>query len=48
MSEVPTARIRAAINLLYPEEMTPTAKRILKTICDEYDFPGAFDPEDGS
>lgn len=28
-------RIRAAIRLLYPDEMTPTAKRVLERILDE-------------
>ena len=29
------ARIRAAIRLLYPDEITPTAKRILERILDD-------------
>ena len=32
-----TERIRAAIRLLYPDEMTPTAKRILERILDDED-----------
>jgi len=32
-------RIRAAIRLLYPDEMTPTAKRVLERILDEHDKP---------
>jgi hypothetical protein len=28
-------RIRAAIKLLYPDEMTPTAKRVLEKILEE-------------
>lgn len=36
-SGVPTLRIRAAIKLLGPAEMTPTAKRMLERICDEYE-----------
>lgn len=28
-------RLRAAIQLLYPDEMTPTAKRMLESILDE-------------
>jgi len=28
-------RIEAAIKLLYPEEMTPTAKHVLEKILDE-------------
>lgn len=28
-------RIRAAIRMLYPDEMTPTAKRVLEKILDE-------------
>jgi hypothetical protein len=30
-----TERIRAAIRLLYPDDMTPTAKRVLERILDE-------------
>ena len=30
-------RIRAAIKLLYPDEMTPTAKRVLEKILGEMD-----------
>jgi len=32
-----TERIRAAIKLLYPDEMTPTAKRVLERILDAED-----------
>ena len=35
MSDNKLKRIEAAIKLLYPEEMTPTAKRILTQILDE-------------
>jgi hypothetical protein len=31
------ARLRAAIRMLYPEEMTPTAKRMLDSILEEED-----------
>lgn len=30
-------RIRAAIRLLYPDEITPTAKRVLENILDDED-----------
>lgn len=30
-----TERIRAAIRMLYPDEMTPTAKRVLERILDQ-------------
>lgn len=30
-----TRRMQAAINLLYPEEMTPTAKRVLELILED-------------
>ena len=33
------ARIRAAIRMLYPDDMTPTAKRVLERILDEHDKP---------
>lgn len=32
-----TSRIRAAIRLLGPGEMTPTAKRMFERICEEAD-----------
>lgn len=42
-------RIRAAIRLLYPDEMTPTAKRMLESICDEpMPYSKAFDQVLGS
>lgn len=34
---VPTARIRALVRMLYPEEMTPMAKRMFDQVCDEYE-----------
>jgi hypothetical protein len=34
MASGKTERIRAAIKLLYPDEMTPTAKRILEQILE--------------
>lgn len=30
-----TARIRAAIRMLYPDHMTPTAKNVLERILDD-------------
>ena len=33
---VPTERLRAALDLLYPEEMTPTARRVLESLCEEH------------
>lgn len=33
---VPVARLRAMVKLLYPEEMTPTAKRQFDLLCEEY------------
>jgi hypothetical protein len=36
-----TERLRAAIRLLYPDDMTPTAKRILEKILDEEDKAAA-------
>lgn len=30
-------RIRAAIRMLYPDEMTPTAKNVLERILDDTD-----------
>jgi hypothetical protein len=38
-----TERIRAAIRLLYPDDMTPTAKRVLERILDEEDHEAAAD-----
>ena len=34
---VPIERLRAVICLLCPEEMTPTARRVLSMLADEYD-----------
>lgn len=34
---IPVAQIRAAVALLSPDEMTPTAKRMLLSICDQHD-----------
>jgi len=39
-------RIRAAIRLLYPDDMTPTARDLLTRIIDETEAPdtsGAFE-----
>lgn len=36
-------RIRAAIRLLYPDEMTPTAKRVLLRIIEEETHEAASD-----
>lgn len=33
---VPVAQLRAAVALLSPDEMTPTAKRMLLSICDQH------------
>lgn len=38
-----TTRIRAAIRLLYPDEMTPTAKRVLEKVLDDIDHEAAAD-----
>lgn len=34
---IPVERLRAAIRVLYPDDMTPDAKRVLDVICDEHD-----------
>lgn len=34
---VPVEQLRAAVLLLGPQEMTPTAKRVLLSICDQHD-----------
>jgi len=34
-----TERLRAAIRLLYPDDMTPTARDLLIRIIDEYEAP---------
>lgn len=34
---IPVEQLRAAIRLLYPDEMTPNAKRVLESICEEHD-----------
>lgn len=36
-SEVPTERLRAMIRLLWPDEITPIAKRQLESLCDAAD-----------
>lgn len=36
-------RIRAAIRTLYPDEMTPTAKRVLERILDQENHEAAAD-----
>ena len=36
-SSVLAERVRAAIRLLYPDEMTPQAKRVLESILDDSD-----------
>lgn len=33
---MPVERVRALVRLLYPEEMTPQAKRLFDQTCDEY------------
>lgn len=37
VSAVPVEQLRAAIRLLWPDEITPAAKRLLEQICDEHD-----------
>ena len=37
MSAVPVEHLRAMVRLLYPEEMTPMAKRQLELLCQGYD-----------
>ena len=34
---VPVARLRALITLLFPDDITPLAKRVLTTLCEEYE-----------
>lgn len=36
-------RIRAAIRMLYPAEMTPTARNVLENILDDEDLEAAAD-----
>ena len=43
MADVPVERVRALVRLLYPDEMTPTAKRMFDRVCDEYDEPAEVD-----
>jgi hypothetical protein len=33
---IPAARLRAAVELLSPDEITPTAQRLLLRLCDEH------------
>ncbi len=35
---VPVARLRALLRLLYPEEMTPTAKRLIEQVIEEHEL----------
>lgn len=35
--QVPTPHLRSMIRLLYPDEMTPVAKRHLEAMCDQWD-----------
>ncbi len=35
---IPPARLRALLRLLYPEEMTPTAKRVIEQVIAEYEL----------
>jgi hypothetical protein len=39
--QIPAAQIRAAIDLLSPDEMTPHATRLLQGICNQHDPPDA-------
>jgi hypothetical protein len=34
---VPTEHLRAMIRLLWPDEITPTARRQLESLCERYD-----------
>lgn len=34
---IPAGRLRALLRLLYPEEITPHAYRLLVQLCDEYE-----------
>jgi hypothetical protein len=36
---VPVEHLRAMIRLLSPDHMTPTAKRYLESLCEQYDAP---------
>jgi hypothetical protein len=36
-SAVPVERLRAMIRLLWPDEITPTAKRQLESLCEQYE-----------
>ncbi len=38
-----TTRIRAAIRLLYPDDITPTAKRVLEKVLDDIDHEAVAD-----
>lgn len=35
--QVPTEHLRSMIRLLFPDEMTPVAKRHLEAMCDQWD-----------
>lgn len=35
---VPVERLRALVRMLYPEEMTPTAKRVIEGVAAEYEL----------
>lgn len=37
MTGVPVDQLRALIRLLWPAEITPTAKRHLEALCDQHD-----------
>lgn len=39
MSAVPVNQLRAAIALIGAEDMTPTAKRVLESVCEQHDQP---------
>lgn len=34
---VPVERVEALVRLLSPEEMTPTAVRMIRSVCEEYE-----------
>ena len=37
MHAVPTEQLRALVNLLWPDEITPTARRMLLAAADQHD-----------
>ena len=43
MSSVPTEQLRAMIRLLWPDEITPIAKRQLELLCDAADVKARYE-----